>query len=104
MLVVGHVVALLHGKTELSSVLLECFQCLVLADILAELVISVRIGLLREVDGVLNDSHIIFVDHVLAVGHLQHNIALRQLNVLQVASCCGQNAVQIVLRLSVNNA
>ena len=50
----------------------------------------------------LDDSHIILVDHRLAGRHLKNNVALRELKVLHVVDGEGIDAVEIVLRLLIH--
>ena len=76
---VEHILTLLNLIAELGGILLKILNGLVLTHILAELVISIRVGGLREVDGMLDESHIILVDHSLAGSDLKDNVALGEL-------------------------
>ena len=101
-LTVEHVLALLDSITELSGVLLKVGQSLVLTHILAELVISVGIGLLGEIDCVLHNGHVILIDHSLASGHLKDDVARGERQVLQVVNSQRLDTVQVVLRILIH--
>ena len=99
---VEHILALLHLEAELLGVLHEILDGLVLTNVLTELVISVRVGSLGEVDGVLDDSDVVLVYHGLASCNLEHDVTLRELEVLHIVDCQGVDAVKVVLRFLIH--
>ena len=102
MLRVEQVLTLLHLESELLSVLLQSVHGLILADVLCKLIIGIAVGLLREVDGVLDDGHIVLVDKVLALRHLQNEVTGSQLVVLQLVHAKGVQGGQVSLRVGVH--
>ena len=99
---VVHIGTLLDSIAELLGVLLQTLQRLVLADVLAEVVVCFRIGVLREVDRVLHNSYVVLVDEVLAVSHLQHNVGCGELEVLDLTSRQRNNVINILLGVGVD--
>ena len=102
-LVIEHILTLLNLETELSGILLEVSDSLVLRYILAELIICVRISLLREIDGVLNNSYIILVDHCLAGCYLKDDATCRELKELNIIDCKSLDAVKVVLAVLIHS-
>ena len=99
---VVHVRTLLDNITKLLGVLLQSLQRLVLADILAEVVICLGIGVLREVNSVLHDGHIKLVDEVFAVGHLQHNVTAGERKVLRLTGNQSVKGIDVLLSVRVD--
>ena len=97
MLVVEEVLTWSNLETELRSVLLHILDSLVLAYELAELVVCLRISRLREVDGVLNNSYIVLIYHSLASCYLKDDVALSELEVLNIVYSQSIDGVEVVL-------
>ena len=92
---VGNIVAVEHLIAIFLGVGDNLCCALALANELAELVVSSRVGCLREVDGMLNDSCNIFCAHCLAVENLYHYVALCESHVLQTFRLCKSLDVEL---------
>ena len=97
MFCVRHILALLNVITVLLGVLHDVLSCLVGAHESAELVVSSRIGLAREIDVLLHDSSHILVDHILAVKHLNNEATLSEVDLLDLVNTHGVESLNIVL-------
>ena len=101
-LVVEQILTWSNLETELAGILLHILDSLVLAYKLAELIVCLRICRLREVDGVLNNSYIILINHSLTGCYLENNVALSKLEVLNIVYSQIIDGVEVVLRLLVH--
>ena len=74
-----HILQVLYIVTTLSCVLQDVVSCLVSTYEARELVVSGTIGILREIDALLDNSSGIFLNHCLTIANLEDHITLTQL-------------------------
>ena len=92
-----HVTESLQCVTILLSVLFESLDSLVFTYILRELIVSLRVSILRESDFSLDDSSDILSSHRLAVAHLNDDVATISGDILELAHACIVENVKIIL-------
>ena len=98
----GDIASLLYVVTTLGGILLDGVQRLVGAHESTELIVDGTTSVLRVIDSLLDDSRGELLYHVLAVEHLDDDIALCCGDILHLLRSHSQERVEIVLRVLVH--